>query len=143
MKEYLIKKNEFKKRLENLYVRSGVLKLPRKPRDRHILLKSIALILDKNREYTQPEINAAIGSWLSYAVCETNIDHVWLRRQLVDAGYISRDRSGKSYRLSSDYTDMITFEPSIEQIDPFKVIKNANDKITQRKGAYLKKCKKV
>jgi len=141
MEKSFITKDEFKKRLADLYARSGALRLPRRQRDRHILLKSIALILDKEREYTQPEINSAIGSWLSYAAREIKIDHVWLRRQLVDAGYITRDKRGKSYQLSNDYMNRITFEPSIDEIDPYGVIRNAYKEIEQRKNLYKQKRK--
>ena len=125
--------DEFKRRLGDLYVRSGALRLPRKRRDRHILLKSIALTLDKSREYTQPEINSTIGSWLSYATWPIKIDHVWLRRQLVDEGYISRDKKGRSYQLSNDYMSQIAFESSIDNINAYEVIQEAYDKIDQRR----------
>lgn len=128
-----VTENEFKKRLKDLYVRSGALKLPRKLKDRHILLKSIALTLTESKEYTQPEINSAIRSWLSYAVWEIKIDHVWLSRQLVDAGYLSRDKHGKSYQLSNRHASRITFEPSINEIDPYVVIREAYEKMEQRR----------
>jgi hypothetical protein len=49
----MISADQFKSRLEVLCLRGGGRGLPRKPRDRHILFKSIVLMLDPEKIYSE------------------------------------------------------------------------------------------
>ena len=73
--------------------------LPRKQRDRQILIKSILLQLDSARSYSEPEINEILKLWNSRVAPGIETDHVTLRRLLVDQGWLERTADGRSYRM--------------------------------------------
>jgi len=89
--------DEFRKRLAALCLKRGGGGMPKRRRDQHILLKSIALTLDRNAVYTEAELNLRIQSWLELVGHEIQVDHVSLRRHLVDEGYLTRDPAGDTY----------------------------------------------
>ena len=68
---------------------SGLRGAPRKTRDRHILLKGIALSLDFKAEYTESEIDR-LRSWLEeVGGTIRRLGHVRLRRLLIDEEWSS------------------------------------------------------
>jgi len=128
---------EFKDRLEVLCLRGGR-GFPRKQRDQHILFKSIVLMLETRRDYTENEVNECLAKWLSEVGQAIEIDHVSLRRYLVDAGYLTRDVAGRSYRVDPEQTAGL-FEVGIEEINPIAVVAEASRRIEERKRGYLEK----
>ena len=66
--------------------------IPRAPERRLAFLREAAERFEPGRTYTEPEVNAALR--------EVHDDHVALRRYMGDAGLLSRDDAGTSYRLS-------------------------------------------
>lgn len=77
--------------------------LPRRPRDRWIVLHALASSLPKDRALSEKEVNAAIQAWLGGQGKTFYIDHVSLRRELVDGGFLERDPAGHSYTRSDGY----------------------------------------
>ena len=63
-----------------------------------------------------------LKQWLAKIGQKIEIDHVTLRRHLVDEGYISRDRAGMLYKVN-DAKMADLFEPATNTIDPAKAIK--------------------
>ena len=61
----VITRDEFNKRLVELCLKSGLTGFPRKFRDRHILLRSVALTLGAAREYTESELDDRLTFWLT------------------------------------------------------------------------------
>ena len=49
------------------------------------------------RAYTEPEVNACLRAWLAGAGAMLDVDHVELRRWLVDTGVLARDGFGRAY----------------------------------------------
>jgi len=132
----IISLDEFENRLEALCLGRGGRGLPRRHRDQNILLKSIELVLESNKDYTENELNEALKKWLTDIGQAVEIDHVTLRRHLVDGGYLYRDRAGLSYKVCNrKMADL--FEPAINTIDPAIVIENALKRREQRKRHYL------
>jgi len=129
---------EFKNRLGVLCLKGGHGGLPRKSRDQHILFKSITLMLETGREYTETELNESLANWLSLVGQTLEIDHASLRRYLVDAGYISRDAAGRSYRVVPGPVAGL-FEVGIESLDPVAVVDDAYREAEERKQKYLEK----
>ena len=131
-----IKTAEFKNRLAGLCLRGGGRGFPRKHRDQHILFKSITLTLETKQDYTENELNECLTQWLTRVGRTVEIDHVSLRRYLVDAGYLTRDRAGRSYRVDPEQS-VSFFEAGIEQINPVAVVEEAyreTDKLLQAAG---------
>src|SRR5262245_10387466 len=92
-----ISSEEFSKRLAQLCHTARTIELPRRRRDRHILLKSLSLYFDRERSYSEIEVNNQIEKWLSEVGQSLEIDHVTLRRTLVDEAYLHRSDNGGDY----------------------------------------------
>ena len=92
----LITALEFEKRLVALCrgMSSG---LPRKRRDRHIVFRSVIQTLDATALYSEKSINQSREKWASEVGAGVEVDHVTLRRYLIDAGYLRRDPQGTNY----------------------------------------------
>jgi hypothetical protein len=129
--------NEFNKRLVDLCVRSGLSGLPRKRRDRHILLKSVALTLDKTAEYTEPEINQKLMDWLRDVGASLRLDYVELRRHLVNEEYLGRAKDGSRYWVAMSSRRQIPFDSDIEASDIRSLIAEARSDVEIRRRRYL------
>jgi len=129
---------EFKKRLEVLCLKGGGLGLPGKDRDQHILFKSMVLGLNAQRGYSEKEINAALEQWLTNIGRAIDIDHVTLRRYLVDEEYLLRDSAGSVYRVN-DKNGAERFEQEIDSLAPRAIIEDAMKRREQRRLEYARK----
>ena len=115
---------EFKKRLAQLCLTSHSPEMPRRQRDRHIVLKSIVLRLSKDRSYTEQKINAVLADWINEVAHSLEVDHVTLRRALIDEKYLERSEDGSLYRLSIPFC-ADWFASEIDGIAPRLVIEKA------------------
>jgi hypothetical protein len=91
--------DEFVERLCRLGADRGPRGFPRKPRDRAILMKSIVMLLDSDRTYSERQINALLEAWKRDIAPAIETDHVTLRRLLVDRGQLERSADGRAYRV--------------------------------------------
>jgi hypothetical protein len=107
---------EFVERLCRLGADRGPRNFPRKQRDRQILMKSMLMLLDSSRIYTEPEINAAIQTWRSEVGPAIRTDHVTLRRVLVDHGLLERTPDGRAYRVGFPASP-VAFDVEVDDID--------------------------
>ena len=82
-----------------LCLTSGGYGLPKRARDRRIVLKAATLGLAEGRTYTEREINEALAAWLREVGPSVESDHVSLRRAC-DA--VRRDRVLKVIELAHD-----------------------------------------
>jgi len=134
MTETPITRDEFKRRITALCLGGVGPGLPRKERDRHILLKSVSLALGHGREYTEPSLNAALERWLAAAGPAVRIDHVSLRRYLVDEAYVVRDAAGRSYRVRPSGEWSSIFERGVDDIDVLGAVRAAVAERKERRG---------
>ncbi len=95
----MISAEEFVERLCRLGADRGPRLFPRSRNDREILFKSIRLLLDSARSYSESEINAELRAWIRDVAPAIEIDHVTLRRYLVDYGHLERPADGRAYRV--------------------------------------------
>jgi hypothetical protein len=136
-----ISKVYFAKRLVDLCLRSGLSDFPKDDRDQHILLKSATLFLGKPRVFSEKEINAILGSWIDQVGKIKYVDQAFLRRRLVDTGYLTRNKDGSSYQIAQPGPRPGFFEASIDQVDVLEVIETARQDMERRKREYLQKSK--
>jgi hypothetical protein len=127
---------QFEERMAELCLRSGVAGLPRKPRDRHILLKSVVLTLDRDRDYTEREIGDKLAYWLVDIYTSADLDHVTLRRLLVDTGYLERTADGSSYKVADPASAEGMFVPEVDTVDVYEAIGRALKRNADRKKAF-------
>ena len=142
MKSDLVTCDLFKKRLVDLCVQGCLLGWPHKNQDRHILLKSMVLGLDKTVEYTEKEINEKLKSWLANIGASIDLDHVTLRRHLVELKYLERNDDGSCYRVCVSDPNQMMFETAIEDVDVYEVVRANKELIKQKKQNYLQSQKK-
>jgi len=133
MSEQIISAAQFKERLAVICLSGAGTAFPRRTRDRHILYRSIIQRLDHARKYPEAELNDALQRWLLDIGTCLDIDHVTLRRYLIDEQYLSRDANGNAYQVNPSGNAAMGFEPSIAAIDPFMVIQAAKDRVAERK----------
>lgn len=86
--------------------------LPRRRRDQWILLHAAALevLPAGGRELDEPAINARLKAWLESLGPRVELDHVSVRRALVDEGFVERATDGAVYRPSRAHERQVTFE---------------------------------
>jgi hypothetical protein len=133
MSEQIISAAQFEERLAAICLGGAGSAFPRRSRDRHILYRSIIQMLDRTGSYSETELNEALQQWLLDIGTCLDIDHVTLRRYLVDEKYLSRDANGNAYTVNPTGSHFAEFEHSIAAIDPFVVIQAAKDRVVERK----------
>ncbi len=140
MQNKLITRNDFEKRIIELFAGKRLEGLPKRRRDKAVLLKALSLSLNSSREYKEAEINDLIREWLEKANASKRLDHVTLRRELVDEGFISRPRDGSRYWVTDPRENL--FEEDVDSVDVIATITNAREELekTRRvKGEVRKK----
>ena len=112
----MISPEEFVERLCRLGADRGPRRFPRKQRDREILMKSIVMLLESDRTYTEGQINSALQDWSRAVAPAINTDHVTLRRLLVDHGHLERTADGGTYRIGFPPRPVV-FDLEVDEID--------------------------
>ncbi|MCZ6545834.1 MAG: DUF2087 domain-containing protein [Chloroflexi bacterium] len=125
----------FKERLADLCLRPRP-GLPRKRRDRHVLLRSILHLLDADGLYSEEEINVAIRDWLHTVAPRLRVDHVQLRRALVDHGYLSRTSDGAAYMPCQP--EGIRFAPEIAGLRPAAIVEAGRRRMARKRALHLR-----
>jgi hypothetical protein len=96
----LVSREHFIKRLIDLCLRSGLAEFPKDRSAQQILFKSMVLMINTPNPLTEKEINEKLSSWINHVCPIENLDHITVRRMLIDAGYITRSNDGSRYQLS-------------------------------------------
>ena len=131
MQEQTITAAEFRERLAAI-CRGPNAVFPRRSRDRHIIYRSIIQVMN-DKEYSEQALNSALLRWISDVAPGMDIDHVTLRRYLVDEGYLDRSPGGATYRIRANGRGAAEFDTGIERIDPIAVINEAREQAEVRK----------
>ena len=74
--------------------------VPKRPADQELLVRLAAATLDEGREYGEAELNEHLKTWLATFTAAYGIDHVTLRRMLIDSRLMARTKSGSMYALN-------------------------------------------
>ncbi len=129
----MIAVEEFAERLIRLAAGFQPRPLPRRRRDRQILMKSFLLTLDSDRGYTEPEMNAAIQRWNDEVAPAIETDHVTIRRLLVDHGLLERRRDGRAYRVGFPASPL-AFDLEVDGLDPRSIVAAWREAHPPRRG---------
>ena len=111
--------------------------LPKKHLDRHILYMSAVLKIEPGRRYSEKEINEQLQVWVIHFGRVFGLDHVTLRRYLIDEKYLVRDPAGGTYELATEGLPY-TFDESIRELDLAKLVVEAKQARELKKQQYLK-----
>jgi len=91
--------------------------------------------------WSEGEVNERLKDWVR--VCQTQgLDHVMMRRALVDHSYLTRSSDGASYELSPEGPRRYGFEAAVEAVDVEGVLKEAREEIERKKRDYMERSKK-
>jgi hypothetical protein len=119
---------EFERRLAVLCASGVGPGLPRRRRDMHILLRSAAMCFALDRRYPERAVGDVLRQWLEAAGPRVELDHVTLRRTLVDEGYLVRDAAGTAYEIERRGRGGFVFETAVDGLDPERILRAARDK---------------
>lgn len=132
----IVTAEEFEKRLAAICGSRAGSAFPRKQRDRHILLRSIAQTLDASRSHTEQSVNEALQGWLSDVAGGLEVDHVALRRYLVDDGYLRRDAAGAAYMVQLEAHGDVVFDDAVAGLDASMIVHSARERSAARKREH-------
>ncbi len=128
---------QFRERFVSLYFAGQ--DLPKKPLDRQIILISTILGLEPSRTYSEKELNAELQKWVLLFGQRYSVDHVTLRRYLIDERYLVRDSAGNAYQLATREGMPYTFDAALHHLDLAALIAEAQAARELKKQQYLKK----
>ncbi|MDP6455334.1 MAG: DUF2087 domain-containing protein [SAR202 cluster bacterium] len=81
---------------------------PRRLKARLVALHYFQIAFDSGQEYTERQVNTAIQRGNIF-----DMDHVQIRRHLVDYGMLSRSADGRTYSISERYLSLAEWDPVI------------------------------
>ena len=93
---------DYTARLGKLLGVGAPLTLPKQHDDQLALIGAAALGLEPSRRYTEKELNAALSAWLQTFSRPGGLDHVTLRRYLIDFRFLARQSDGSAYWVDRD-----------------------------------------
>ena len=115
-------------------LRSGSLEFfPTHSRDLDVVLAVVATTLTRRLPYGEREINTALVDWLESV--NGWMDHVTLRRRMVDVGFLKRTVNGSRYFMNYGRVVEVLGDPAIE-IDAGAVTRDIVRDREKRKRMY-------
>jgi hypothetical protein len=110
--------------------------LPKKRIELQMLLLSTVLNLSPDTIYSESQINDELRHWISRFGTSLTIDHVTLRRYLIDESILQRDQFGSSYSYAPE-PSRFSFDASIRELDLDELVAQSQENRASRKKAYL------
>ena len=109
--------------------------LPRNPEHLDTMLAVAAGGLIRHRPHAESEVNEVLADWLRSV--RADIDHVTLRRRMVDCGFLKRTADGSRYFLNYGRVAGVLGDPAIE-VDVGAVADDVLFERESRKHVYLR-----
>jgi hypothetical protein len=104
--------------------------LPKRPSDQELVARLAASSFDPQKIYNEAEVNDRLVAWLGSISEEYGIDHVTMRRLLVDLRLLVRTSSGSTYRVNeANAADL----GAVRAIDPAAIVAEIQDERVRRK----------
>jgi len=109
-------------------------RLPRSRNDKLIFLALAASFLDSRTIYSETEVNEHLIEWMAHFTNPATLDHVTVRRYLVDFNFLLRDQPGTSYRTNQSIINN-AIEPAARSIQPRLIMEEIERARKSRKRA--------
>ncbi len=106
--------------------------LPKRRGDLEVMLALACAPFESQRTYREDEVNDRLREWLARFTAPPALDHVTIRRYLVDAQYVLRNAPGTAYRLNVAKLDA-ELTGSAQRIDPGRVLIELREARERRK----------
>ena len=104
--------------LKRMLANGPLAAVPKRPSDQQLLITLAASQFDPSRTYRENEVNETLKDWMQ-AFCEPHaVDHVTLRRMLVDSRFLIRTASGSDYRVGAG----VAQRNALSAVDPARVL---------------------
>ena len=123
-------RSEAHRALKRMLSNGPLAAIPKRPSDQHLLVALAAAQFQPGKVYSEKEVNERLLAWLE-TFCEPDgLDHVTLRRMLVDSRLLVRTRSGSTYELSHQRLAEVQ---TVGEIDPRAVLEEIRGDRESRK----------
>ncbi len=90
-----------------------------------LVLAAAAAAFKPDRTYTEREVNDVLRDWLAQAGAMLEVDHVELRRWLVDNRLLDRDGFGRAYTRGSASKEVDSLAAALGAVDLAKIARDA------------------
>jgi hypothetical protein len=101
--------------------------VPKRPADQELFVALAASQIDAHRSCLESEVNERLRLWLETISEPFGIDHVTLRRMLVDSRILTRTPSGSMYQINVERLGEIEAVRGIEPADVLAKIQSERD----------------
>ena len=125
---------EVRATLKRMLANGPLTALPRRPQDLDIFLRLAAARFEPRRAYSEAQVNDLLQAWLEPFSSPFGVDHVTVRRCLVDSRLLARDKAGSTYRLAQSIAQLI--ENTAKAVEPAKILAEARLEREKRKRAH-------
>ena len=126
-------RDETHRALKRMLSNGPLAAVPKRPSDQQLLVAMAAAQLEPGQDYSEGEVNEKLLAWIE-TFCEPyGLDHVTLRRMLVDSRLISRTKSGSAYRLNAERLAEIE---AVASVDPGEVLEEIRVERESRKRQH-------
>ena len=107
-------------------------RLPKSRKDTEVVLALAASALDPREVYSEKGVNEVLAEWMTGFTDAVTMDHVTIRRYLVDGFFLLRDTGGTTYRTTQVIINQV-IEPEARSIQPNLILEAVNRERAQRK----------
>lgn len=118
------------KALKRMLANGPVTAVPKRPADQALLAALAASRFDPEATFPESEVNDGLEAWLETISVPYGIDHVTLRRLVVDTGFLKRTSSGSAYRVNPEKLAELE---AIRELEPAQVLAGLRDERRRRK----------
>lgn len=101
--------------------------LPKRPADQELLVALAASQIEADRSFAEREVNERLRAWLETISAPLGIDHVTLRRMLVDSRMLVRTSSGSKYHINVQRLGDLEAVRGIDAVDVLSRIRGERD----------------
>ncbi len=112
-------------------------RMPKSRKDTEVFLALAASILDPRTAYSESEVNELLVEWMTDFTSPSGMDHVTVRRYLVDYRFLLRDVSGSTYRTNQTIINKF-IEPAARSIQPGNILNDVQRERERRKSEATK-----
>ena len=105
------------------------------PDDFNLLLVVLRREFATERRYAEHEVNDVLKHWLQSAGGMLAVDHIELRRWLVDLMILTRDAYGREYSLAAVPPRLLQWDADSPHADFSREFADANARETQKRAA--------
>jgi hypothetical protein len=119
--------------LRRLLANGRLTGLPKRPADQELLAALAAARFEAGTTYSEAQVNEQLIAWLETISEPFGIDHVTLRRMLVDSRLLVRTSTGSTYRLNEARRGELE---GLERVDPTALLAEIADERDRRKARH-------